>query len=234
LEQFSAAVPAPVVIFGLQLLPLSLGRYRLLKRFGCSFVADGEAEASVQDLVLGILICSMRTQEFLGWIESARAAKDLKRFGRRIRREIRHEEGFTVFGKYALFREYLARASAIPPYWEENATGAQSGAHWTVCMENTLRSDLGWTREEIEEAPLSKAIEDYFKRAETLGAVRLMTEWELEQIRLQVAAAAEGPRGNIQHPTAEAARPSIANSQEPIAEPAEGGSTSSKEATCQA
>src|ERR1039457_6510592 len=74
---FSQAIPKPVRILGLQLLPLSLGRYRMLRRFECPFVAEGPAEASMADLLLGLLICSMRCQEFLEFIEWGGAAREL-------------------------------------------------------------------------------------------------------------------------------------------------------------
>jgi hypothetical protein len=182
-DPFCAALPEPIRIFGVQLLPLSLGRYRLLKRFGCSFVSDGTGEADMPNLLLGILICSMPCVDFLEFIESPKAGAQLRRWGKRIQQEIKHDRYFTVYQKYALFREYLERSARIPLYWEENDSPASSGAHWSACIESTLRADLGYSKDEIEEGALSKAIEDYFKRAETLGAIRLMTEEEIQMIR---------------------------------------------------
>ena len=50
-------------------------------------------------------------------------------------------------------------------------------------MEVILRGELGWSEEEINERPLSKALSDYFKWAENKGQIRLMTDWEIEEVQ---------------------------------------------------
>jgi len=179
---FASAVPEPTTILGLRLLPLSLGRYRLLKRFGCSFVAEGFATASMDDLFLGLVICSLACGEFLELIESPHAGRELKRWGKRIRKEIRRDKHFTIFEKYALFRRYIAEASATPSYWVErdNDGAPGSAAHWSTAVEVVLRGELGYSKEEIEEGPLSKALLDYFKWSENTGAIRLLHPGELD------------------------------------------------------
>src|SRR5437588_535962 len=101
---FKAAVPEPYRIFGLRLLPLSLGRYRLLRRFGVAFVAEGEATATMQDLVLGILICSMRCRDFLEFIEGEDCQEQLAEWGKRIQKEIGVDPYFSLLAKYGLFK----------------------------------------------------------------------------------------------------------------------------------
>src|SRR5438876_959627 len=83
---FQAAIPEPFTILGLRLKPLSLGRYRLLKRFGCAFVAEEETGANIEDLIIGVLVCSMRCDEFIEWAHSKHFAKDIKRWGKRVSR----------------------------------------------------------------------------------------------------------------------------------------------------
>jgi len=214
---FKAAIPEPFRIFGVQLLSLSLGRYRLLKRFGVAFVSEEETHAEVSDLLLGIFICSMRCQEFLGLLEDTgrkgiyhrgrealrglrpgkaalrpRSAlqREFQRWGKRIRKEIKADRHFSLFAKFGLFRFYLKEAATIPPYWEENSDGMASGAHWSHSVEVTLRSELGWSREEIEEAPLSKAIADYFKWSESQGLIRLIAPGETEMAEANARALA--------------------------------------------
>jgi hypothetical protein len=189
---FKAAIPEPFRIFGIRLLPLSLGRYRLLSRFGCAFVAEGEASATVDDLLLGILICSMRCQEFLEFIEGDNFKTELRRWGSRIRAEIEREDHFSILGKYELFQRYIAEGSELPKYWDEGRDQGTSGAHWSHNVEVTLRAELGYTREEIEEGALSQALADYFKYAENQGMIRLMSEGEIaggdENMRVLMAA----------------------------------------------
>lgn len=179
---FKAAIPNPCVIFGVRLLPLSIGRYRLLKRFDCAFVSAGEETASFGDLALGIIICSMPVREFLELIdEPKKFMRQMKRFGRRIRKEMRHDRRFNLLSKYGLFQQFLSENSQCPKYWIETEDEAGGDAsHWSHNLEITLRS-IGYTSQEIEEGPLSKALADYFKHAENKGAIRLMTEAEIAQ-----------------------------------------------------
>lgn len=184
---FKAALPEPCRIFGLRLLVLSLGRYRLLKRFGCAFVSDGPAEATVEDLLLGILICSMRVKEFLEFLDSDRFKPQLTRLGIRIRSETHHDPYFSLIAKFGLFRAYITEASALPDYWDESEEETVSGAHWSQSLEVVLRSELNYTTEEIEEGPLSKALFDFFKFMENQGLIRIMTPEEVEQGKANLA-----------------------------------------------
>ena len=192
---FSAALPEPYRILGLPLKPLSLGRYRLLKRFGCAFVSDVETKAGLDDLLLGVVVCSMRVDEFLERLQSGKLAKDVRRWARKvcplawfglipiIGKLWRRGHAFNVIEKMSLFKRYLDAGSEPPKYWDEGTNNRQSGAHWAHGVECVLRGELGWTEEEINEAPLTKAMADYFKFAEGQGLVRLMTDAELAMIK---------------------------------------------------
>ncbi|HEV2210857.1 MAG TPA: hypothetical protein VG167_18950 [Verrucomicrobiae bacterium] len=179
---FQAAIPEPVRIFGLRLLPLSLGRYRLLCRFGCAFVADGEALATAGDLLLGILICSMRCAEWLEFVESPESGDELAKLGQRIELEVAADPYFNLLEKFGLFKNYIEGACLQPKYWEEKEDEGPSGAHWSQSLEVTLRSELGYSTEDIEEGPLSKALADFYKHAENHGLIRLMTDEEIRQV----------------------------------------------------
>lgn len=179
-DPFVAAVPEPFRILGMALKPLSLGRYRILQRHGCSFVADWPANASMEDLIFGVLVCSMRCDEFDKFLESKNRDKELKKWGKQIRKRIRKEKSFSMFEKFSLFRDYVNAESAIPQYWDETSGQQQpSGGHWSHGLETVLRSELHWTKEEIDESPMTKAIADYFKHAENKGMLRLINPDEL-------------------------------------------------------
>jgi hypothetical protein len=191
---FSAAVPEPFRVLGLTLRPLSLGRYRLLQRFECAFVADGAASADMPDLLIGVLICSMRCDEFLTWANSPDFAKDVRAWSARISpwpwvsrlpgmgKWWRRNHSFDALEKLQLFRRYVEEGSRVPKFWDEGSGGQGSGAHWAQGVEVALRAEVGWTKEEIDEEPLSKAMADYCKWLEAGGQIRLMTEAEIQQI----------------------------------------------------
>jgi hypothetical protein len=61
---FAKDIPEPYQILGLQLLPMSIGRYRRMARHKIAFVDEGKKGATGKDLLLGVLICSMTCR---GW-----------------------------------------------------------------------------------------------------------------------------------------------------------------------
>ncbi len=191
---FTAAIPEPFRILGLSLKPLSLGRYRLLKRFDVAFVADGPANAESKDVILGVLICSQRVNDFLEWLDlhPKKRMKDLARWGRKVCPRARFcklpivgrfflREIPSLIEKVQMFQAYIRESSQVPQYWNLSGDEGGSGAHWSHTVEVALRSEVGWSKYEIDEEPLSKALADYFKFAESQGAIRLMTPEEVEQ-----------------------------------------------------
>jgi hypothetical protein len=170
---FEAAIPEPYRILGLKLRPFSLGHYLTLRRMGCVFVSDKEEEATVHDLVLGVLVCSMSHKQFMEFIEQGDCEKQVEEWGGKAA-DVNLQESCRLFG------EYLKTGSEVPEFWLEQDDGAQSGAHWSHMLMTTLRSSLGYSRAEALDSPLSQSLLDFYKHAENLGIVRLMTEAEKE------------------------------------------------------
>lgn len=191
-DYFSRAIPEPYCILGLKLRPLSVGRYRLLKRFNVAFVADEAAEATVQDLLLGVLICSMRVEEFVEFAASPNFTKEVRRWSRAIfphpwicalpfiGKWWRGRHAFNIVEKMNLFERYIADAQKIPRYTMRHNSPSTNQAHWSHNIEICLRSELGWTGEEINEQPLSKALADYFRHAENQGTIRVLSDEDFE------------------------------------------------------
>lgn len=197
-DYFTDLVPEPYRILGLTLRPLSLGRYRLMRRFGVAFVDDDAAKADAGDLLLGVLICSMRCDEFLKFANSPGFAKEIRRWSRKIfphpwicalpfglGKWWRTKHAFDLREKMQLFQNYIESNSKSPRYWDESDNARLSGAHWSHSCEVVLRGQVGWTLEEINEEPLNKAIWDYYKHMESQGLIRLMTKDEIEHIDRQ-------------------------------------------------
>lgn len=190
---FKAAVPEPYQILGLRLLPLSLGRYRLMSYFEVGFVEEGDAKFSMEDFILGLLICSMRVDEFLSWFGSKKFHSDVRKWSRKvcplsirsklpfgIGKRFRLKHSFLIHEKVGLFKRYLDQGSKMPEFWDESSGEGSSGGHWSHSVEVVLRSEVGWTEEEINERPLTKALADWLKHLENHGQVRLMTPGEIE------------------------------------------------------
>jgi hypothetical protein len=210
-DYFNQLFQAPSVVCGRQLLPLSVGRYRLLKRFNVAFVADDERKANAGDLLIAVVICSMKVEHFIQFASSKTFRKQLgtwsRRFGfleptrlspwRLVRWFIRRCGGDPdlddlayLTGQISIFQRYIMENSQVPHYWDEVESDRTSGAHWSQSIEATLRGEMGWTAAEINEEPLGKAIWDYFKHMENKGFVRLMTPDEIQE------AESDGENGN--------------------------------------
>jgi hypothetical protein len=179
----NAAIPEPYRILGLRLKPLCLGHYLHMARFNVGFVSEDSVSATIDDLVLGVLICSKTYQEFLDFLEQDDVEEQVKSWGAKCIQ-------MDVPAKVKLFLDYITQGSVMPKYWDEGS-GQSSGAHWTQSVKLILTSELGYTNGEALNIPLTQAFADFFKFCESKGTVRLMTVDEIAQIEAQVQAQKE-------------------------------------------
>ena len=198
-DYFDQIMPAPPVVCGRQLKVLSIGRYRLMSRLKVAFVAETERTAAAGDLLMGVLICSLSCDEFMELLAEPDFKEQVQRWGRRMGFFPPQWFSWPVIGKWLekyfgqliaeadaeflaeqmqLFQQYIVEGSKTPPYWDESPGERVSGAHWSQSIEAVLREHQGWTKQEIAEKPLTKALWDYFKHMENQGMVRLMTDDE--------------------------------------------------------
>jgi hypothetical protein len=193
-DYFSAAYPEPWQVLGVKLLPFSFGHYIKLHRLGCAFVASDERGAEIGDLLLGIVVCSMRSHPdpeqdpFWQWLHRELPDGWLNRMLWNLRRikvtpaelEILHwGKRVGVFGlkeKAELFQRYIKIHSEVPPYVEEPSDVAprESGAHWAQSVIAALVSKCGYSQVEAYNVPMPKAMADFFKQAESDGSIRLL------------------------------------------------------------
>jgi hypothetical protein len=206
-DYFEQVLPIAPVVCGLQLKCLSIGRYRLMARFKVAFVCDGEAQASVRDLMIGVLICSMECEKFKQLSSQKDFSKQVERWGRkfgflppryfswpfigkwlakRVSDAVVQSDAQYLMEQMDVFQKYISDASKSPPYFDESRGGRVSGAHWSQSIEAVLREFQGWTKEEVDEEPLSKGLADFFKHMENHGMVRLITSEEMERSKNQM------------------------------------------------
>lgn len=195
-DYFEQIQLAPTTVCGRRLQPLSIGRYRRLKRFGVAFVSDKEEEATARDLMIGVLICSLSADEFVQFVSSPKFEKQLQAWGRKsgffppkcfswpligkwlykaCGREVDQADATLLLREIQSFQNYIKENSKSPRYLDENGEGKPSAAHWSQSIEVVLRSQVGWTKDEIETEPLNKAIWDFYKHMEQQGCITLMT-----------------------------------------------------------
>ena len=202
---FCRDIPEPFQILGLRLLPLSIGRYRRMARHGIGFVSESATRATGADLIVGVLICSMPCAEWdalaisadlpalvASWLNQINAVPPwylTGKYGRILSatwvgRRWRNGHSFDLLEKMRMFKAYIEAAQAVPKFLRRpGADGGMSTAHWSHNIEVALRAELGWSEDEINERPLSKALADYFKLLESHGIITILTEEDFAQIK---------------------------------------------------
>lgn len=176
-----------------------------MRRQGVAFVAEEVSEATAGDLLKGVLICSMTCADYDEFILSKDCAKEVRNWGERvgllppryhrwpivggwIRKFVGEEieqkraerDLAYIYEQIKLFSKYIHDAQIIPNYTRKDNNPSRHTMHWSNSIELHLRSEQNWTTKEIDEAPLSKALADYFGYAESHGFVSIITDKDME------------------------------------------------------
>lgn len=194
---FAAAIPEPWQILGVKLRPFSLGHYLKLSRLGCAFVSEQETNASLSDLLLGCIVCSMPTtvdqEADPFWLWLGRKTGGLKyklhsakqrAMGRKVPTPAEYDcfvwgeklgSKINLAEKIQQFKAYVDANSVAPPYVEIKTGSEQtSGAHWTHSVLSALVSRCGYDLEQALNVPVSRALSDVIKKAESEGTVTIL------------------------------------------------------------
>ena len=193
-DYFRAAYPEPWQVLGVRLLPFSFGHYLKLHRLGCAFVAEDSKSATIGDLLLAVVVCSMRSHPdpeqdpFWQWLHREQpdgflarlwwklhrhkftpAEVEIMRWGRKV-------GVFNINEKAELLARYIKEHSQVPPYVEKSSDtpAREAGAHWAQSVIAALVAKCGYTQLEAYNVPMPKAMADFFKHAENEGSIRLL------------------------------------------------------------
>lgn len=173
-DYLADVIPAPFTVLGKRLRPLSITRLLYLHRFGC-FPIEGLAE-----LLTAVIVCSRPCKEILPTLNDRWLGLKLKLWAWRLGK-------FSLVEKVDLFRGYIEAHTRRPPVWCPDSfdDGQLPGAEFLQHLKVTLKSECGWSQEEIDEEPASKAYWDYYTFWEIKDRVRIQeietsTEMELK------------------------------------------------------
>lgn len=187
----AAMVNGQAQILGLRLRPLSLGHVILLKGMDCAFLADDARQATVEDLILGLAICSQTAEDAVSFVEGLidppplfrrlnRSQRLLRAWGKRVKKAIRKDREFNLLERFAMFKRYLDEGSRMPRFWILKEDNSPATAPWYQNIKLALMSQLGYSESAVLNMPLSAAFLDYLRHAEASGTVRLYTKEENE------------------------------------------------------
>lgn len=178
-------IPDQFNSLGCPLRPFSLGHIFLMKRFGCSFASENPNQlGGVDDLLLGVAICSRTFEGFLDFINDKKAFNGWsKKWGKQIRKAIKQKK-FNLFLEFSNFKKYMKAGVEIPKYWEnqESDVSNQSGAHWSQSVFDALLSEYKFSQSEALNVPVANALSHYVKNLEKKGVITLMRDEDLELI----------------------------------------------------
>jgi hypothetical protein len=164
-----AAIPEPWQMLGLRLKPFCLGHYLHLARFKVAFVSSGPEnltpQATLTDVVMTSLVCSMTFEEFGEFIQDRNWRKEVEAWGALVGID------FDLAEKAALLNEYIAEASRQPAVVFE-PDGNVSGAHWSQVLKVALLN-IGYSKTEAMNLPLAEAFADFYRVAEQNGVVTI-------------------------------------------------------------
>lgn len=186
-DYFTAAIPEPIQILGLRLKPFCLGHYFLMRRFGVAFASDDGANAEFDDLIFGVLICSMSYESFFEFMENDPRLQ-ISEWAAKLGLDVTIPGfGIELPEKVKLFNEYLAKAYVQPVVIYES-DNSNSGAHWSQVLKCSLISQCGYNTSEAMNLPLPQAFADFYKNAENNGVLTIADDLTAKLLKESEAA----------------------------------------------
>ena len=180
---------------GLQLKPFSLGHMIIMQRCGL----DVPSSNPYNDFITITFICSLGYDDFqelvntrpfnfwskhnllsLGyaWLYTRKHTVlqyCVNLWSRKLARAINKNKDFSLLQEVATFKKYMELARKVPDTVEgEHSSNKQSDAPWTLNLYNTLIGELNYSRHEALHLPLTKLIWEFYKYAESQGAVEIV------------------------------------------------------------
>jgi hypothetical protein len=164
-EYLSTCIPRPYTVLGMKLRPLSIGHILLMQWQGLSYVQKAEKKpATMDDLISGSLICSMRFREYQKFLQREDLADVLKEKGRVF-------DLGTLPEKQKLFTAYLNEGTDSPEVEipDRVTRSVLLGTPWLQSLRLCLMTNLHVTSEDAFDYPYRLALWDCFSLRESEG-----------------------------------------------------------------
>jgi hypothetical protein len=163
-------------ILGVRLLPLSAGRFQILRALDSPFASDEPKDATLEDLFIAVAVCGMPCAEFKERLIKGTFKKPFRKWGKRLCKQIRREKYFTSHSRINMVSNYVRQSLKLPfvPLPVQNEVDWGTSRHWIDCLSAVLRARLGWSKEDVDEVPIGEALQDYWGLMEAEGHARLV------------------------------------------------------------
>jgi len=167
-EYLQSVIPTPYTILGRRLRPLSIGHILLMQFQELAYVSEEEIKATMDDLIAGVLICSMRFREYQEFLQLEDLGHELKRAGQAL-------DLTELPEKFRLFAEYLDQGTESPEIEipETVQNNILLGTPWLQSLRICLMAKLHVGPEETFDYPYRQALWDCFSLREAEGKLTI-------------------------------------------------------------
>lgn len=157
-------LPTRFRVFGLRLVPFTVGHARLLDRIELDEVNDGGS------CLLAAKLCSMPSDEAERWINSRFLGLRMVALAFGRKRLMRSAD--EVNNAVRVFGEYLDESTRVP-VWESKGEGEgrKLGTPFAQHLRAVLLSKLGYSPSEVDRTPYLQAMWDYISFMEAEGFI---------------------------------------------------------------
>lgn len=157
-------LPTRFRVFGLRLVPFTVGHARLLDRIELDEVNDGGS------CLLAAKLCSMPADEAERWINSRFLGLRMVALAFGRKRFMRSPE--EVNKAVRVFGEYLDESTRVPVYESKGeGQGRKLGTPFAQHLRAVLLSKLGYSPAEVDRTPYLQAMWDYISYMEAEGLI---------------------------------------------------------------
>ena len=183
-DYLQALFPAPYIVLGVKLKRFSVGDYTILRSVDSPFLDESRhQDADYDDLLFAFAVCTSKDyDEADALVGDYHASKKYAEEMEGIL--IQQSEKLNLRESIDTMQEYIDKGFKIPLYSiQSNDTVKESGTFWLQSVILTLTSELGYTRQEVFNTPMSQAISDYLWQLEKNGSVRILPEYLIKMIK---------------------------------------------------
>ena len=151
----------PYRVLGLPLLPLSAGHLLRLYQLESPFVLGGVP--TIEDLVLGVLVCSRNYQQSGQALTDPALPKEMLKWQKRISRSGWFKPvKIDYSAKIKLFIDYIEDGTQTPNYWSQSTSStADNHCPSVLFVLNDLERVSNWTRAELIDRPWKETMWDW-------------------------------------------------------------------------
>jgi len=187
---YQAAIPEPVTLLGVRLMPFSLGHVLLLNRFDNAF-GTGETP-TLADLIQGIVICSQTYADAIADLDNPALPEHVAKWQKRLIRKPlfgKSQPSFSPHEAANRFAQYVRDGSSFPLFSvDPSKTGQTISVPLVQSVKIGLQSKLHLTDDQVLNRPWGLCLWDYFTLQAIEGNCKIADAEDTAELQKQADA----------------------------------------------